>query len=219
MTNRIAGAATTVAARWRWRKAASLTDLANLRADRIAHKLTLLPVDDRGPKWQMYTALAALGRAGVVLLDSRPGMFAYIDDLNTSLETRACVTGFADTATKDTLDNLHQAGYKSWGTDANIHFDVIELWAPGCEEYDRFGGADSRRWQGQPVERIDGVTTYRIGGQLDAGQVYRAFPTRRSLQVELRKAWQITICASTWGDGRMFDDLLALLHGRRPAAT
>jgi hypothetical protein len=218
MINRIADAATVAAGRWRWRKARSLTGLANLQADRIARNLADLADGDVGPKWSMYSALVALGRAGVVVADWRPGTTSYEIGRHTMpMETRAAVTGFADDQTKDWLDNLlHYARKESGATKYRLD-SVFDLYAPGNIEYDRSGGDDNHRKLGSWVERIDGVATARIGGQMNASQVHRAFPTRPSLQQALREAWQITICAPTWGDGggRMFADLLPLLRDSR----
>lgn len=220
MTNRIADVGRMMAGRWRWRKARTLTDLANLQADRIARHLAAQTDDDLGPEWSMYSALVALGRAGVVVADWRPGVAAHGFEHGVEMETRAAVSGFASTEVKDMLDNLlYDAGYKSFGDDAVIDFNVIELWAPGCEEYDRYAGDDSARWDGQGVERMDGVPTSWIGGSTDARQIYRAFPTRRSVQRELRAAWLITIADRTWGDSTLFADLLQMLVAARQPAT
>jgi hypothetical protein len=141
--------------------------------------------------------------------------------VTTSLETRACVTGFADDETKDWLDELLHAAGRAPGATKYKLASVFETYGPGCIEYDRSGGDDNYRNLGRCwVERIDGVETARIGAQMTAKQVYQTFPTGPSLQRELRKAWQITICAPTWGCGCMFADLLPLLvRHRRPAAT
>jgi len=151
----------------------------------------------------------------VVVHDWRPGTHAR--NLDTTLETRACVTGFADDETKDWLDNLlYFAGNQPGATKYELAH-VLELYGPGCREYDASGGDDSARYLGPWVERIDGQVTARIGSQMNADQVYRAFPTF-AVAGELQRAWQIMICAPTWGDGRMFDDLLRLLcKNRRPA--
>lgn len=218
MINRVAVAVAMAAAAPPWSPARSLTELANLQADRIARNLAGLADDDVGPKWSMYSALVALGRAGVVVADWRPGTSTYLSELDTTLETRACVTGFADDETKDWLDDLLEDAGREPGATKYELAGVFELYGPGSMEHDASGGDDSRRNPGHWVERIDGTVTARIGGQMNASQVYRAFPTRAGLQRELREAWQITICASTWGDGRMFADLLPLLCGsRRPA--
>lgn len=215
-TRSISTAAAMAVGWWRWRKARSLADLANLQADRIACRMAGLTDDD--PRAPMYSVLVALGRAGVVVADWRPGTFTRISDPDTTLETRACVTGFADDETKDWLDNLlYYAGKVPGATKYELAY-VFELYAPGCIEYNQSGGDDNYRNRGPAwVERIDGAATARIGGQMDARQVYRAFPTRRGVQRELRDAWQIAICAPTWGNGRMWADLLPLLcDSRRP---
>lgn len=221
MINRIADAGRMVAGRWRWRKARTLTDLAHLQADQIARNLTALPADDLGPEWSMYSTLVALGRAGVVVTDWRPGVAAHSLDHSVEMETRAAVSGFASTDVKDMLDNLlYNAGYKSFGADAVITFTVMDLWGPGGDEdYERFDGADSARWRGNLVERMDGVPTSWIGGSTDAHQIYRAFPTRRSVQRELRAAWLITIADRQWGDSTLFADLLQMLIAARQLAT
>jgi hypothetical protein len=220
MTNRIANAAVVAAGRWRWRKARSLADLANLQADRIARNLAELADDDNDPKWSMYSVLVALGRRGVVVADWRPGTSTDVTEPGAPMETRACVTGFADTETKNRLDDLlYHAGLEPGATKYELA-SVFELYGPGCEEYDRFGGDDGRRNPGRSwVERIGGIVTARIGGQMNAHQVYRAFPTRRSVQQELQKAWQITICAPTWGNDYMWADLLRLLYIGSRSAT
>lgn len=219
MINRIADVGRMVAGRWRWRKAHTLTDLANLQADRIARNLANLAPGD-GRHRQMMSALVALGRAGVVVDNWRPGTAAHGFEYGVEMETRAAVSGFASTEVKDMIDNLlYNAGYKSFGDDAVVHFNVIELWAPGCEEYDRYDGDDSARWGGQPVERMDGVPTSWTGGSTDARQIYRAFPTRRSVQRELRAAWLITIADCKWGNSTLFADLLQMLVAARQTAT
>lgn len=212
MIDRITAAAATAAGRWRWRKAHNLTDLANLQADRIADNLTKSADDDCGPEWFMYSALVALGRAGVVVADWRPGT-STISNLDESLETRAVVTGFASDETKGWLDNLLYDAGRHPGAIRYELDSVFDLYGPGCIDYDQSGGDDRRRRSGHWVERVNGTATARIGDQMNAGQVYRAFPTRLRLQQELRRAWQITICAPAWGDGRMFADLLHMLYG------
>lgn len=206
-----------LAGRRRWRKATNLAELANLQADRLARNLHKTTNDPHDRGWTMYSALVALGRAGVVVHDWRPGTHTHEPD-GVTLETRACVTGFADTPTKDWLDNLlYFAGNQPGATRYELTH-VFELYGPGCEEYDACDGDDSGRSLGRAwVERINGEPTVRIGSQMNAGQVYRAFPNF-AVEEELRRAWQITICAPTWGDGRMFADLLRLLcENRRPA--
>ncbi len=195
---------------WRWRTARTIADLANLQADRIARNLTTLTDGDPGPDWAMYQTLVALGRAGVVVHGWRRPASSVVDDV--TLESRACVFGFAHDETKDWLDNLLYYASKEPGATKYKLDQVIELWAPGCLEYDRSDGNNDARWRGHPVGRIDGVVTEHIGRQMDARQIYRAFPTlRRRVQRELRRSWQIAICAPTWGESTMFDDLLPLL--------
>lgn len=222
----------TVAGRWRWRKARNLTDLANVQADRIARNLpdggrmsrfAYLTGDGAvrfGPpqteighaQQAMYRALVALGRAGMVVVDWRPGV--VVSDGDVTLDTRACVFGFASEEVKNRLDNLlYYAGKESDATQYELG-SVIELYAPGCIEYDRHDGAAGGRWRGHWVERIDGGVTARVGAQMDARQVYQAFPTRRSVQRELRQAWQITVVSPAWGDGAAVNNnLVRLLNG------
>jgi len=220
MINHIADVGRMATGRWRWRKAHTLADLANLQADQIARNLAAQTDDDLGPEWSMYSALVALGRAGAVVADWRPGVAAHSLEHGVEMQTRAAVSAFASTEVKDMLDNLlYRAGYNSVGADALIDFNVIELWAPGCVEYDRYDGDDSARWGGQAVERMDGVPTSWIGGSTDARQIYRAFPTRRSVQWELRAAWLITIADRKWGDSTLFADLLQMLIEARQPAT
>lgn len=233
MINRIADLARLAAGRWRWRKATDITTLANLRADRLALQGDQVarsraryaqanPDPDREAVWStMYSALVALGRAGVVVDAWRVGTNPHGHEHGVTMETRAAVAGFASTEVKDRIDNLlYHAGLKSWGDDAVIHWNIIELWAPGCLEYDRYDGGDFARFRGQPVECMDGTLTSWIGGSTDARQIYRAFPTRRSVQRELRAAWLITIADRTWGDSTLFADLLDLLtHERSQAAA
>ncbi len=218
MFPRISAALQVAAGRWRWRNARTLADLADLRAVQLARQLNRR-LDYSPTHVSMYATLVALGRAGVVVVDARPGTSTDDGPGLEPMETRACVTGFADTATKDWLDNLLYYAGKAPGTTKYELTHVFELYGPGSLEYDQSGGDDSYRNRGRAwVERIDGKPTARIGGQMDAGQVYRTFPTRRSVQRELREAWQITICAPTWGDSRMFVDLLQLLNNSdRPA--
>jgi hypothetical protein len=207
MINRIAGDSTLMA------EATDLTNLANLQADLIVRELPDTP------------ALVALGRAGMVVVDWRPGTAAHSNDDGVVMETRAAVSGFASTKVKDTLDNLmYEAGWKTWSDDSNVCFNVIELWAPGCIEYDRFDGVDSARFAGQPVERTDGgVQVAWIGGSVNADEVYRAFPTSPHVHQELCSAWLITIASRTWGESTLFTDLLALLSnaplGAAPTST
>lgn len=206
---------------WRWRNAHSITDLANLQADWMTRHFADLADDDLGPRWALYQTLAALGRAGVVVNAWRPGTSTSFD--GEVLETRACITAFADDATKNWLDELlWRAGHKPGATYYYKLSSVIELYAPGCLEYDQFDGDDAGRFDGHSVERIGGDVTCRIGGSLDAGQVFQAFPLLRSrARAELRKSWHITICAPTWGTGQMFLDLLPLLYDshRSPAGS
>jgi hypothetical protein len=223
MINRITDDAALAAGRWRWRKATSITSLADLQADRLAlqgdqvarsHARSAHVAAD--PRWgQMYEALVALGRAGLVIDAWRPGTAAHGHEYGVVMETRAAVSGFASTEVKDWLDNvLYIAGYKTFGDDADVDFNVIELWAPGCVEYDRYDGDDSARFRGQPVERMDGVPTSWIGGSVNARELHRAFPTRRSVQRELREAWLVTIADREWGDSTLFADLLGLLSDK-----
>ncbi len=202
---------------WRWRTARTVDNLANLQADRIARNLTAFADDDHGPDWAMYQTLVALGRAGVVVHSWRRGSSGDVDGV--ALESRACVFGFADDETKDWLDNLlYYAGKEPGATDYKLD-QVIELWAPGCLEYDRSDGDDNARFRGRPVGRIGGAVTEYIGRQMDARQIFRAFPTRRSVQQQLRRSWQISICAPAWGESTMFADLLPLLYGKYPTST
>lgn len=211
----IADAYTLAVGRWRWRKATDITTLANLQADRLSRIADSLPVDgsDFGRQWMMHSALVALGRLGVVVDAWRPGTAAHGHEHGVVMETRAAVSGFASTEVKVQLDNLlYHAGLKSFGDDAVIYFTVKNLWGPGGDsDYKKFDGADSARWEGQPVERMDGTPTSWIGGSTDARQIYRAFPTRRSVQEELREAWLITIADRQWGASTLFADLLELL--------
>jgi hypothetical protein len=220
MISRIGDAARVVADRWRWRKARTLADLADLQADRLARNLTNLAPDDDQHR-QMMSALVALGRAGVVAVDWRPGTAVHGFEHDVETETRAAVSGFASTEVKDMIDNLlYRAGYESFGDDAVIEFTVMDLWGPGGDEdYKKFNGADSARWRGNLVERVDGVPTSWIGGSTDARQIYRAFPTRRSVQQELQAAWLITIADRKWGDSTLFAGLLQMLDAARQTAT
>jgi hypothetical protein len=238
MINRVRGAVAVAKGRWQWRKARSLADLANLRADQIARNL---PGVGRRPRTAylngdgtvrlgppataveqstktMYSALVALGRTGVVVHDWHPGTFTEATGEHPAMATRACVAGFADDETKDWLDSLLYYAGKEPGATGYELGSVLDLWAPGQEDYERWDGVDAHRSRGHWVERIDDTPTVRIGDQMTAREVYRAFPTRGRVQRELRKAWLITIVAPTWGDNTMFADLLPLLAGaRRPA--
>jgi len=222
--DRITDAATLVAGRWRWRKATDITSLANLRADRLARQGDQVarsrakyaqanPDPDREAVWStMYSTLVALGRAGVVVDNWRPGTAAHGHEYDVEMETRAAVSGFASTEVQVRIENLlYHAGYKTTGAEPDIYFAAFELWAPGCVEYDRWDGDDSARCGGVPVERIDGRPTARIGGQMDPDQIYRAFPTRATVEQELQEAWLITIADKAWGASTLFADLLVLL--------
>lgn len=209
MSNQITNLARLVAGRWRWRKARTMADLANLQANEIARRLDTMAFDD--PKAAMYGALVALGRAGVVVQDWRPGNTVKATDDLPEMGTRACVVGFADEETKDWLDTvLYFAGKRPGAVDYKLS-SILELWARGCEEYDRGDGDDSYRWSGHAVERIDGDATSWLGRSTDARERYRAFPTGRRLRKDLRKSWQITILAPDWGDSTMWSDLIAIL--------
>lgn len=216
-TGRISALISVLIGRWRWRKAHSLADLANLQAERLTRRFAKLPVDDFGPTWNMHRALVNLCQAGFLVHDWRPGTYRR-HELAT-LETRACVTGFADDETKDWLDELlYEAGLEPGAVKYELTH-VFELYAEGCEEWDRSGGDDTYRAAGRAwVERIDGVSTHRLGEQMRPDQVYRAFPTNADVEGELQEAWQVTIAAPTWGNPRMWTDLLRLLvENRRPA--
>ncbi len=207
----ISTALAVVAGRWRWRKARTMADLAKLRAQRIPVWPTAPAADVEGDQ-RMLEALFALGGAGFVVLDFRPGRRVEATDDLPSMATRACVVGFADDETKDWLDNLLYYAGKEPGAVKYTIGPVYDLYAPGQMDYDRWDGSDEGRSSGVWVERIDGNPTYRIGGQMNAREVYRAFPTRRSVQKELRRAWLVGIASPTWGDQRMFADLSAMLR-------
>jgi hypothetical protein len=229
----IADAINLAVGRWRWRKADSLARLAELRTQhliRMANKDTSDPA-----RTAMFNALIALGHAGVVVHDWRPGTFSRIDAA--TLETIASVAFFADSDTKDAIENvLYHAG-KVPGARKYSFVNIFEPYGPGCEEYDtaqrHFDGQDMRNDGGAWVERIDGQNTARIGGQMTPAEIYRAFPVRASLAELMsragdadkvtERAWLITMVAPVWGHSRMWEDLLTLLpqvdqHRRRVRA-
>lgn len=212
---------TLAAARCRWRKATTLHHLANIQADRLTRARTRTEKNGRAAiEGKMFSTLIALGRAGVVVHDWRPGTFAYDPDFDATMETRACIVGFADDETKDWLDNLlYFAAQKPGATKYTLNH-IFELYGPGCPEYDRSGGDDDHRARGNTwVERFNTKTSARLGEQMTAEQIHRAFPTRPAVAQELRDAWQITIAAPDWGHTRMWDDLLHMIAESDTAAS
>jgi hypothetical protein len=221
----IADAIALALGRWRYRKATTLTDLAELRTRQLIREAAKLPAGDR--RHAMFNALIGLGNCGVVVHDWRPGTSTTVD--GTTMETRACLVAFVDSATKDALENtLYYAG-KVPGARVYQLDHIFEPYGPGCEEYDRaqrhaeLTGEtyDDRNTSIAWVERINGTLTARIGGQMTPAEIYRAWPVRADLAAVMRyagsadvvdgRAWLITICAPTWGDSRMWDDLSGLL--------
>ncbi len=219
-----------VAGWWRWRHARTLAELASLQAARLARRMDKMGSDPaNAAQRQMYTTLVSLAARGLVVTDWRPGNRTQLPDPDgtdgtdgtvTLLETRACIAGFADDDTKNWLDDLLYFAGKVPGATRYTLTSVYELYGPGTIEYKRHNGSDAGRCRGPAVERCDGRVTARIGDQMNARQVYRAFPTRPAVQRELRQAWQITICApaEAWGEGTMFADLHRLVLADQPGA-
>jgi hypothetical protein len=193
--------------RWYWRKVNNVATMAAMTASTLITNLGDYPPGS--PEAVTTTeAVAALSRAGLILHEGQWGSIETTPDGRT-VEQRAAVTGFADTATKDWLDNvLYEAGCYNGGCTYDLM--VFKLLDP------------AKRWHratGQPVVRVNGVPTVYMGDQLDADQIRREYLVRRSVQMELQRMWQITIYDREWGPSNLFNVLLQAAPRPRRSAS
>jgi hypothetical protein len=171
--------------------------LGLVMAEQVRGRIGRTNIHDKA-KLDMLGAVVMLNRAGIITRAYQNGAAPN----RTGVERRAVFSGFADTATKDWLDDVLWGSPYTW-------FAIYDLYDPAKPEYasgryHRGGGLPAAR-RHQAGRVYHALTD--LGGQMDAGQIRRAYPVQPQVHAELCAAWQITIYDRDWGPSGLFEFL------------